>query len=479
MSEQKDIAALTVDRRPIVLTNRDIETLRGGLRGSLVRAGDPTYEESRKLWNGMIDRKPALVVRPTGTADVVECVNFARGHGLLLSIKGGGHNIAGTAVAEGGLTLDMSRMKGVFVDPTDRTARVQPGCILGDVDRETQLHGLATPFGFVSETGVAGLTLGGGFGYLTRRFGWSVDNLLEVEIVTADGHVVRANHEEQPELFWALRGGGGNFGVVTSFTYRLHPVGPRIVAGLIAWPANRAAEILELYRRTTASAPRELTLVLVLRFAPPAPFIPPDWRGKPIVGIIACHTGSLEQGHRDLAPLKEFGGAIADVIMEKTYVEQQSMVDANQPKGNHYYWKSEYLSALPDAVLSVIREHGARETSPLCQMVLFHIAGAIGDKGPSDGAVGNRDAAFAMVVAGGWPPDDGAGQKHIAWVRSAWESLRPFSTGGHYINFETADEGEERTHASYGQNFTRLAEVKAKYDPGNLFRMNRNISPSA
>ncbi len=479
MGEEKDIAALSVDGRPIALRPHDIEAFRGSLRGSLVRAGDPTYEDSRKLWNGMIDQKPALVVRPTGTADVVECVNFARGRGLLLSIKGGGHNIAGTAVAEGGLTLDMSRMKGVFVDPTERTARVQPGCILGDVDRETQLHGLATPLGFVSETGVAGLTLGGGFGYLTRRFGWSVDNLLEVEIVTADGRVVRANHEEHPELFWALRGGGGNFGVVTSFTYRLHPVGPKIVAGLIAWPANRAAEILELYRRTTASAPRELTLVLVLRFAPPAPFIPPDWRGKPIVGIIACHTGSLEQGHRDLAPLKEFGGAIADVIMEKTYVEQQSMVDANQPKGNHYYWKSEYLSALPDAVLSVIREHGARETSPLCQMVLFHIGGAIGEKGPQDGAVGNRDAAFAMVVAGGWPPDDGAGQKHIAWVRSAWESLRPFSTGGHYINFETADEGEERTHASYGQNFTRLAEVKAKYDPGNLFRMNRNISPSA
>src|SRR5256712_4194120 len=403
MGEETDIAALTVDGTPIALRARDIAVFQSGLGGSLVLAGAPAYEDSRKLWNGMIDRRPALVVRPTGTADVVECVNCARARGLLRSIKGGGHNIAGTAVAEGGLTLDMSRMKGVFVDPTDRTARVQPGCILGDVDRETQLHGLATPFGFVSETGVAGLTLGGGFGYLTRRFGWSVDNLLEVEIVTADGRVVRANHEEQPELFWALRGGGGNFGVVTSFTYRLHPVGPKIVAGLIAWPANRAAEILELYRRTTASAPRELTLVLVLRFAPPAPFIPPDWRGRPIVGIIACHTGSLEQGHRDLAPLKEFGGAIADVIMEKTYVEQQSMLDATQPKGNHYYWKSEYLSALPDRVLSVIREHGARETSPLCQMVLFHIGGAVGAKGVQEGARGDRGPPYAMGVGRGVP----------------------------------------------------------------------------
>src|SRR2546427_9964899 len=242
----------------------------------------------------MIDRKPALVVRPTGTADVVECVNFARGHGLLLSIKGVCHNMPGTAVAEGGLTLDMSRMEGVFVKPADRRARVQPGCILGDVDRETQLHGLATPFGFVSETGVAGLTLGGGFGLLSRRFGWSVDNLLEVEIVTADGRVLRASSEEHPELFWALRGGGGNFGVVTSFTYRLHPVGPKILGGLIAWPADRAAKILELYRRMTASAPRELTLVLVLRFAPPAPFIPPEWRRKPGVATIACATGARE-----------------------------------------------------------------------------------------------------------------------------------------------------------------------------------------
>src|SRR2546427_6973141 len=298
----------------------------------------------------------------------------------------------------------MSRMKGVFVDPTDRTARVQPGCILGDVDRETQLHGLATPFGFVSETGVAGLTLGGGFGYLTRRFGWSVDNLLEVEIVTADGRVLRASSEEHPELFWALRGGGGNFGVVTSFTYRLHPVGPKIVGGLIAWPADRAAKILELYRRTAASAPRELTLVLVLRFAPPAPFIPPDWRGKPIVGILACHTGSPAQCHRGLAALKEFGGAIVDVIMEKTYVQQQSMLDANQPKGNHYYWKSEYLSALPDAALSVIREHVARETSLLCQMVLFHIGGGAGEKGPPDGAPGDRGPEDAAGVSGGGGP---------------------------------------------------------------------------
>src|SRR6266568_8951282 len=287
-----------------------VNTLRGRLRGPGLLPGGDGFDDAARVWNGMIRARPALIARPTGTADVVECVAFAARERVLIAAKGGGHNIAGTSLADGGLTLDLSRLKGVLVDPERKIARVQAGCLLGDVDRETQLHGLATVLGFVSETGVAGLTLGGGFGYLTRRFGWTVDNLLEVEIVTADGRVLRASPERHEDLFWALRGGGGNFGVVTAFTYRLHEVGPKIVGGLIAWPADRAAKILELYRRTTASAPRELTLVLVLRFAPPAPFIPPDWRGKPIVGIVACHTGSLEQGHRDLAPLKEFGGAI-------------------------------------------------------------------------------------------------------------------------------------------------------------------------
>ena len=457
----------------------DLARLQGSLKGAVIGPADPGYEERRMVWNGNIDRNPALIARCTGAADVIEAVNFAREKKLIIAVRGGGHNVAGRAVTDGGVMISLADMTDVAVDSASATAVAQGGATWAELNTATGEHGLAVTGGAISTTGIAGLTLGGGLGWLMGKYGLAADNLLAVELVTATGEVLDVDAGSHPDLFWALRGGGGNFGVVTSFTYRLHPVGPKIVAGLIAWPANRAAEILELYRRTTASAPRELTLVLVLRFAPPAPFIPPDWRGKPIVGIVACHTGSLEHAHRDLAPLKEFGGAIVDVIMEKTYVQQQSMLDANQPKGNHYYWKSEYLSALPDAVLSVIREHGARETSLLCQMVLFHIGGAIGEKGPQDGAVGNRDAEYAMVVAGGWPPSDGAGQGHIAWVRNAWESLRPFSTGGHYINFETADEGEERTHASYGRNFSRLAEIKAKYDPQNLFRMNRNISPSA
>ncbi len=426
----------------------------------------------------MIDRRPGLIIKPTGTADVVECVNFARTHRLLLSIKGAGHNIAGTAVADGGLTLDMSRMKGVFVNPEERTVHAQPGCILGDVDRETQLHGLATPLGFVSETGIAGLTLGGGFGYLTRRFGWTVDNLLEAEVVTADGRILRANKKENSDLFWALRGGGGNFGIVTSFKYRLHPVGPKIIGGLIAWPASQAAETLALYKKITSSARRELTLVLTMRFAATAPFVPAEWHGKPIIAIIACHSGSTDQAKRDLAPLRELGGSVIDTLGEKAFVEQQSMLDTTQPKGMHYYWKSEYLSSLPDEALSIFRQHGALQTSTLCQMVLFHIAGMIGEKPRDDGAVGNRDAAHALVVVGGWRPEDTESKSHIARVRSAWESLRRFSAGGHYVNFETADEGAERVQAAYGENFPRLAEIKAKYDPHNLFRVNRNISPT-
>jgi FAD/FMN-containing dehydrogenase len=475
----KVVKARSLAGEQIELSDSDIDALKGNLRGPLLREGEPGYEDSRKLWNGMIDRKPALVVRPTGAADVAECVKFARQRRVLLSIKGGGHNIAGTAIADGGLTLDMSRLKGVFVEPNEKVARVQSGCVLGDVDRETQMYGLVTSLGFVSETGVAGLTLGGGFGYLTRRFGWTVDNLLEAEVVTADARVLRASEKENKDLFWAIRGGGGNFGIVTSFTYRLHRVGPRIVGGIIAWPLTRAADVLELYRRETKSAPIDLTLVLSERFAPPAPFVPQEWHGKPIIAIIACHSGSVERAKKDLAPLREFGGQIFDTIAEKNYTQQQSMLDTTQPKGNHYYWKSEYFSRLPDEALAALAKHGATETSPLSQLVLFHIAGAISKKEPDDGAVGNRDAAYAMVVVGGWRPEDTESKRHIAWVRSAWEDLRRFSTGGVYINFQTVDEGEDRVRASYGRNFARLAQVKSKYDPENFFRMNRNVSPSS
>jgi len=438
LTEGKPVRALSLDGEPFEIGASDVAALRARLRGPVILEAEEGYEDSRKVWNGMIDRRPAIVVRPTGTADVVDCVNFARSRNLLLSIRGAGHNIAGTAVADGGILLDMSRMKGVFVDATGLKVQVQPGCALGDVDRETQLHGLATALGFVSETGIAGLTLGGGFGYLTRRFGWTVDNLLEVEIVTADGKVLRANQAENDDLFWAVRGGGGNFGVVTSFTFRLHPLGPKIMGGVIAWPADRAQQILELYRAATATAPRALTLVLTIRFAPPAPFVPAEWHGKPVIAIIACHSGTKEQAEGDLATLRKFGHPIFDTVMEKNYTLQQSMLDTTQPRGNNYYWKSEYLSKLTDGVLQAIREQGALETSALSQMMLFHIEGSIGDRRADDGAVGNRDARYVMVVVGGWRPNEGDGRSHISWVR-----------------------------------------VKAKYDAQNFFRVNRNVSPKS
>lgn len=296
--------AKTLDGGNFPLSEAIVASLRTRVRGSVIMPGDPAYDAARTIWNGMIDRRPSLIVRCTGTADVLETVRFAREHNLLVSVRAGGHNIAGLAVADGGLMIDLSTMKGVFVDSGAKRAVVQPGCTLGNVDRETQVYRLATPLGFVSLTGAAGLTLGGGFGYLTRRFGWASDNLLSAEVVTADGRVVRASEQENPDLFWGLRGGGGNLGVVTSFEYRLHEVGPRVVGGMILHPMEDAERLMRFFREYTAKAPRELTSVVFYRLAPPAPFVPKEWHGKPVVSIILCHSGSPEQAHRDLAPMK-------------------------------------------------------------------------------------------------------------------------------------------------------------------------------
>ncbi len=440
--------------------------------------GDPGFEDATRIWNGMIHKQPGLVIQPESTDEVAEVVNRAREHRLLFSIKGGGHNVAGLSLADGGLTLDMSRMRDVRVDRENRLVHVGPGCLLGDVDRATQEHGLAATLGFVSETGVAGLTLGGGFGYLSRRFGFSVDDLIEVEVVTADGRVRRAGREAEAELFWALRGGGGNFGVVTEFIFELHEVGPHIMGGLIAWPAaDHAEDVLGLYQEMTSSAPRELTLVTTMRLAPAAPFLPEAWHGKPIIGMVACHSGDQEQAARDLAPIKDFGKPIADLVVPKTYVEQQSMLDATQPKGANYYWKTEFLSGLSNGYLDVFRANAEGIESPMSQVILFHIEGAVNEHAEDDGAVGNRDAAFVTGAAGAWPAPDPNGDAHQAWVRSAWERIRPFSTGGNYINFQSTDEDASRIEDSYRSNFERLRRAKAEYDPENLFRVNRNLEP--
>jgi hypothetical protein len=452
-----------------------VDALRERLRGALLLPGEPDFEAATRLWNGMIETTPALVVQPEGTADVVAAVDFARGHELALSVHGGGHNIAGTAVADGGLTLDMSRLRGVLVDPEARTARVQPGCLLGDVDRETQLHGLATPLGFISEVGVGGLTLGGGLGYLTRRFGWTVDNLIEVEIVTADGRVRRASCDDNADLFWAIRGAGANLGVVTSFTFRLHEVGPTVYGGLIAWPFERADEILPAYRALTSEAPRELAVWLMLLRAPAAPFVPEPWHGERICAMAVCHSGSPKDAEHVLAPIRALGTPVFDLLAEQPYVEVQSYLDATEPKGLHYYWRTEYLAELSDDLLATARELIAECPIPDGELGLLHLGGALNEHAADDGAVGNRDARFVIGAKGMWEPDEPAADAFRQWVRDAGEQIRPFSTGGSYINFQTADEDEQRIRATYGANFDRLAAVKHEYDRGNLFRSNRNV----
>ncbi len=472
-----DVDVTTREGATTRLSGAVLEAFAAGLSGPLLRSDAPEFEAVRKIWNGMIARRPALIARCQGTADVVHAVRFAREHGLSISVRGGGHNIAGLAVCDGGLMIDLSLMKGVWVDPKGRTARAQAGCTLGDLDRETQLHGLAAVLGFVSETGIAGLTLGGGFGYLTRRCGWTCDNLVSVEVVTAEGRLVRASQDENAELFWCLRGGGGNFGVATSFEYRLHPVGPEVFAGAIAWQGDDAPSVLELYRHFTAEAPRELTAVLGLRIAPPAPWLPKDHHGKPVALIFVCHTGDPADGEALVKPLRAHGKPIADILSRRPYPQMQKLLDATQPKGRRYYWKSDYLPGLTPGALEVLAARAGSMPSPHSAILLFHLQGALNELAADHSPAGNRDAAFVANVAGSWEQSE-HDDRNIAWVRECWSSLRPFSTGGAYINFQTEDEGHDRVVAAYGSDtLRRLAELKQKYDPDGLFTHTKRLTP--
>lgn len=466
--------AQTMKGLEIDLKQDSLDGLKMRHRGPVFGGGDVRYEESRTVWNAMIDRKPAVVARCLGTADVMACVQFARENDLLLCIKGGGHNIAGLATADNALMLDMSLMRGVWVDPQRKVAHAQAGCLLGDVDRETQLHGLAAVLGFVSQTGIAGLTLGGGFGYLTKRWGWTSDNVRAMNVVTADARLVRASSDENADLFWGLRGGGGNFGVVTGIDYALYPVGPEVVGGVVAWPATEAPRVLELYRSLIENAPPELTLIALLRPAPPAPWLPKDMHGKPIVALVACYSGRPEDGEKAVASIKSFGSPIGDVLVRRPYVQMQSLLDATQPKGRRYYWKSEYLSRIDPALCDKVIAHAVRTPSPHSAVILFQIEGALNQVEADHSAVGNRDAHYVLNIAGSWEQatEDRA---NIEWVRDAWSDMRSFSTGGTYINFLTEDDGPERTRAALGKGLKRLVEVKDKWDPGNVFRTNRNI----
>lgn len=469
-------AAPTAERMELQPADIPFETLRGRIRGGLLLPGEANYDDARSIWNAMFDRRPRAIVQPLGVADVIETIRFAREHGLPIAVKGGGHNIAGLAVADDCLLLDMSRARGVLVDATERTAVAQAGAMLGDVDRETQVHGLATVLGFVSHTGIAGLTLGGGFGYLTRRFGWTSDNVLDMSVVTATGEVVRASERENPDLFWALRGGGGNFGVVTSFKYRLEQLGPEILGGPVAWAAEDAPAVLEMYRKVIADAPPELTVVAILRPAPPAPWIPKEHHGKPILVLVVCDTGPAEAAEARVRQITSFGSPIGNVVQRRSYLSLQNLLDATQPKGRRYYWKSEYLPTATPDLLSYVAEQSPSFKSPHSSIIVFPIDGAHQGIPNDHSAVGNRDAGAVLNVGASWEhaADDEA---NIDWARSVWHGARGFSTGGVYVNFLTEDEGDDRIRASYGGNLDRLERVKAAWDPDNMFRLNKNIAP--
>ncbi len=462
----------------LALTPRQIDALAARIEGRLVRPAEAGWDEAVLVWNRLAARVPALVVQPVSAQDVAAAVAFAREHGLLLGIKGGGHNIAGTAIAEGGLTLDLSRMRAVSVEPVARIAHVGPGCRLQDVDRATQEYGLATVLGFVSEVGVAGLTLGGGLGYLTRRFGWTVDNLQEVEIVTADARIRTASRKESGDLFWAIRGAGANLGVVTRFTFQLHEVGPTVYGGLIAWPFARAAEILRAYRTITVESPPELSVWLILLRAPAAPFVPEAWHGERICAMAVCYSGDLARVDEVIAPVRALGKPVVDLLASQPYTELQSYLDATEPKGNHYHWKTEYLPDLKGGLLSAAQDLFGECPIPDGEIGILHIGGALGEHPEDDGAVGNRDARYALGVLGQWRPSEPEVDTFFSsWVRDAWTRVRPFSTGRTYINFQTGDEGPERIRGAYGANFERLVAIKRTYDPDNMFRVNRNVLP--
>jgi FAD/FMN-containing dehydrogenase len=472
-----ELAGLEGDR--VVVDAGRLEKLEAGIEGEVLRDGDEGWDDAVLVWNGMVARTPALVVRPRSAPDVAAAIAFARESGLLVAVKGGGHNIAGTSMAKGGLVLDMSQMCEITVDPEARLAHVGPGCKLQDVDRATQAHGLATVLGFISEVGVAGLTLGGGLGYLARRFGWTVDNLAEVEIVTADGAVRTAHRDENAELFWALRGGGGNFGVVTRFTFRLHEVGPLVHGGLIAWPFDRADEVMRTYKQVTAEAPRELAAWLMFIHGPPAPFVPVEYQGEKLCAMVVCYSGDLARTEEALAPIRAIGEPVVDLLDDLPYTAVQSYLDEVEPKGMHYYWRTGFVAALDDELLSTVRDAFAGCPIPGAELGFLHLEGALNEHPEDDGSVGNRDARYVMGVLGMWEPDEARAEEYTEWIRATWERHLPFSTGRTYVNFQNGDEGDERVRAAYGANYERLAAAKQAYDPDNLFRLNRNVPPAA
>jgi len=448
-----------------------------GFRGRLISADDAGYDSARALWNGAIDRRPQLIARCIGTADVVAAVRFARDRDLEIAIRGGGHNVAGTAVCTDGVVIDLSAMRAVRVDPKGRRAWVQGGALWGDVDHETQAHGLATTGGIVSHTGVAGLTLGGGVGWLMRKHGLTVDNLLAADIVTADSELLHASEHDHPDLFWALRGGGGNFGVVTSFEFRLHSVGPTVLAGPILWDAADAGEVLRFYRDFVRDAPDELGTVVRFGTAPPLPVIPAELHWRPVVMLGTCYAGPIEDGEQVLRPLRACRTPRLDLVGPTPYVGFQSALDSTVVHGWNYYWKSTHLPALRDDLIDVIAEHAFAGSSPRSYVAMFHLKGAVSRVAEGGTAFGNRQAWHAITLDGVWRPGEDFGDRDTAWARQFFTALGRFREGV-YVNFLGGDEAPERVREAYGDSvYDRLVDVKTKYDPDNVFHHNQNICP--
>ena len=448
-----------------------------GFRGRLIRAGDTEYDTARALWNGAIDRRPRLIARSVGAADVVAAVRFARDHDLEIAIRGGGHNVAGTASCDDGIVIDLSAMRAVRVDPAGRTAWVQGGALWGDVDRETQAHGLATTGGIVSHTGVAGLTLGGGVGWLMRSQGLTVDNLLAASIVTADGNLLRASEFEHPDLFWALRGGGGNFGAVTSFEFRLHSVGPAVLAGPILWDAGDAGEVLRYYRDFVRDAPDQLGTVVRFGSAPPLSAIPEELHWRPVVMVGICYAGPVEAGERVLRPLRACGNPLLDLVGPTPYAGFQSALDSTVIHGWNYYWKSTHLPELGDDLIDVIAGHAFACSSPRSYAALFHLKGAVSRVAEGATAFGNRQASHAITLDAVWRPGEDFGDRDTAWSKQFFAALGRFHQGV-YVNFLGGDETPDRVREAYGDPvYNRLVEVKTTYDPDNVFHHNQNVRP--
>jgi len=459
------------------IRDADVEELRSGFAGELVRPEDPGYEDARKIWNGAIDRRPGLIARCTGTADIIAAVGFARERDLLVAVRGGAHNVAGTALCEGGLVIDLSGMKGIRVDPENRRAWAQPGVLWGELDHETQTFGLATTGGIVTHTGISGLTLGGGIGWLMRKHGLTIDNLVSADLVTAEGEFVKASEDENPDLFWGIRGGGGNFGIVTSFEYRLHPVGPTVLAGPIFFPMDEAPRIIRFYREFITSVPDDYTSVLNLRLAPAVPFLPEELHGKPVIAVVSCYAGSIEEGEEVVRPLRQVAKPLVDLLAPKPYTTHQAMFNPTVPHGWHYYWKSQELPELSEGAADVLVEHSMRITSPLSYTVIFQLGGAVSRVGEDDTAYSHRDMGHNVNINGIWTADDEKADEHIAWTRDFHAALERHAPEAVYMNF-LGDEGQDRVVAAYGEEkYERLVALKERYDPTNFFRLNQNIRP--